>query len=156
MSDVKPHRLSFTDVFWTAFTARFPNASEALETLGRQALGMPPRPDVQERGRWQKGESGRARKATMNYTAFGGPGYTKNSKAVNYDKGETPCGYCGRAVKQPWAFAVRVDSASNKFVAADAVLPESRDQGCFPVGSDCAKRLTKAGVPVFEWKDPRT
>jgi hypothetical protein len=55
VSNVKPHLLSFTDEFWAAFTARFPNASEALENLGRRALKMPPRPDVAERGRFVKG-----------------------------------------------------------------------------------------------------
>ena len=58
---MRNHTLTFTDEFWTAFTERFPNASEALESLGRKALGMPPRPDVSERGRFKAGENGRTR-----------------------------------------------------------------------------------------------
>lgn len=81
-------------------------------------------------------------------TPFGGKDYGKNSDKCRY--GETPCAYCGKAVKGKWRLAVRVRT-DGQFAAQDADIPESLDQGCFPVGSDCAKKLAADGVPVFNW-----
>jgi hypothetical protein len=81
---------------------------------------------------------------------FGHKNFDKNKDTVGPD--ETPCGYCGKGCKKPWKDAVRVRT-DRKFAARDEEIPEGYDQGCWPVGPDCARKLRAAGVPVFAWEE---
>lgn len=57
-----------------------------------------------------------------------------------------PCFRCGRnIVDAAWLIHLGVDGLIHP---ADAVLSEDESQGWFPVGSDCAKRLTGYAVPA--------
>ncbi len=85
---------------------------------------------------------------------FDGPGYARNSHRGG-NPNTTPCAHCGRPVNDPWGHAVRVVQGGARYAtAAENELPVSDpgDMGCFPVGPDCAKTLTAAGVHVFDWK----
>lgn len=59
-----PHEVTLTDSLWTALRAKYGprGVSAAIEAHCRAAEGMPPRPDVQTRGRFKPGENARTRK----------------------------------------------------------------------------------------------
>jgi hypothetical protein len=122
-----------------------PNKSALVESLVRGHYGMEPRPaEIGKRGRFR-------RKETI-MEPFGHPKFNENKDRYGAGDGETPCGYCGKPCKEPWKDAVRVRT-DLKFAAPDEDLPDGLDQGCFPVGPDCARKLRAAGVPVFTWRD---
>lgn len=85
-------------------------------------------------------------------TAWSGKKYGENRARVRCP--DEPCALCGKGVTPPPAGVmramVRVNARTHEFIEKDADIPEPDDQGCFPVGPDCARRLRKAGVPVFE------
>ncbi len=87
---------------------------------------------------------------------FSGPNYHKNTEKCG--SAETPCAFCGRAVKnESSSFSVRVVDGgagfgtAGQFAGTEAV-GEAGDMGYWPVGSDCAKRLKAAGVYVHTEK----
>jgi hypothetical protein len=93
--------------------------------------------------------SASADKKTMR--PFGGPNAHKNSDRC---KGtEAPCGYCGKAVAEPWPYMVRIVDGGGRFATKrefydEDPVNEAGDLGASPVGSACAKKLMKAGVFV--------
>lgn len=66
MSDdpCNPHNVTLTDSLWTALLARYGKrgVAAAIEAHCRAAEGLPPRPNVQARGRFKPGENARTRK----------------------------------------------------------------------------------------------
>jgi len=90
-------------------------------------------------------------------TPFGGPNghpnYSKNSEKCvthKYVKGQAvvvePCCYCGKGISGTPKFTVFLTSDA-EIVEADESLPDFL--GHHPVGSDCARVLKKAGLPVY-------
>jgi hypothetical protein len=80
---------------------------------------------------------------------FSGSEYAKNAKRVSED--EWPCALCGKPVKEP-SLSVEVTHGGAAFVKADTTADENDPgyMGCHRVGSDCAKKLKKAGFAVYE------
>lgn len=82
------------------------------------------------------------------YRPFNAPEYRKNAKRVK--AGAEPCALCGRSVEEPCLF-VEVTGGGMEFVKVGVVADVSDPgyMGCHRVGSDCAKKLKKAGIAVF-------
>ncbi len=59
-----PHEVTLTESLWSALRAKYGprGVSAAVEAHCRAAEGMPPRRDVQTRGRFAPGENSRTRK----------------------------------------------------------------------------------------------
>jgi hypothetical protein len=79
-------------------------------------------------------------------TPFGHPDCQRNSERCR--DGETPCAWCGRPCREPWAYTVRVIDGGGAFANHDAPDDGRGEMGCHPVGADCARKLRKAGVDV--------
>jgi tRNA U34 2-thiouridine synthase MnmA/TrmU len=84
---------------------------------------------------------------------FSGPEYKKNSKRGG--EGTWPCALCGKPVKEPSLF-IEVTNGGATFVKVGTVADENDPgyMGCHRVGSDCAKKLKKAGFAVYEPHEP--
>jgi len=80
---------------------------------------------------------------------FGGNGghanYKKNLERTMYADPTQCCVYCGKSVGKG-RLSVFLN-CHNQAVAADETLPDFL--GYYPIGSDCAKKAKKEGIPVY-------
>lgn len=73
-----------------------------------------------------------------------------DSRSRGVPHGFEQCAHCGRAVRPEVAHWVEVFGGGNRYAKVGEVIDSSDPghMGMFAVGTDCAKRLAKAGVEV--------
>jgi hypothetical protein len=90
--------------------------------------------------------------STSELKPFASAAYKKNAR-----KSDSPCALCGREVKASGMFAEAVDGGA-RFATKEETVDESDSgyMGCHEVGSDCARRLRKAGFKILTMTEERS
>lgn len=82
-------------------------------------------------------------------TPFSGARYHENSRKCR--DGEEPCAVCGKPCRADWNQFVHVVDGGAAFGTLPETDPDTPgDMGLFPVGSECARKLQKLGVVMFD------
>ena len=90
----------------------------------------------------------------MLLSPWSAPGAHKNIDRCK--ESEAPCALCGKPVKEPWEYEVRVVAGGSRFATkrefhGQDPVSDASDLGLNPLGAACARKLIKAGVYVAKF-----